>query len=81
MPSAARAERRPLTTTESGRGFAQRFRLAAVGYGRATMIEFVLIGLGSSATVAVAVRLLDRLLDFDELAALPDGDGRDGDRR
>jgi hypothetical protein len=45
------------------------------------MIEFVLIGLGSSATVAVAVRLLDRLLDFDELAALPDGDGRDGDRR
>ena len=45
------------------------------------MIELVLIGLGSSATVAVAVRLLDRLLDFDELTALPDGDRRDADLR
>lgn len=42
------------------------------------MLELVLIGL-SSATVAVAVRLLDRLLDFDELTALPDGDRGDGD--
>jgi hypothetical protein len=38
------------------------------------MLEFVLIGLGSTATAVMAARLLDRLLDFDELSALSDDD-------
>lgn len=33
-----------------------------------------MIGLGSTATLAVTARLIDRLLDFDQLTALPDGE-------
>mgnify|MGYP006198080683 CR=1 FL=1 len=41
------------------------------------MFELVMIGLGSTATLTVAARLIDRLLDFDQLTALPDGENRD----
>jgi hypothetical protein len=41
------------------------------------MFELVMIGLGSTATLAAAARLLDRLLDFDQLTALPDGEKPD----
>jgi hypothetical protein len=54
---------------------------AACEWSESALMLTRILGLALVATVAVAVRLLDRLLDFDELAALPDGDGRDGDRR
>lgn len=38
------------------------------------MLELVILGLGSTATLVVAARLLDRLLDFDDLAAVPEGE-------
>jgi hypothetical protein len=41
------------------------------------MGEIVLIGVGASVAVAAAARLLSRLLDFDQLAAVSEGDHAD----
>ena len=38
------------------------------------MLNLVLIGMGSTATAVAAAWFLDRLLDFDQLAARPDDD-------
>jgi hypothetical protein len=38
------------------------------------MFGLVMIGMGATATLAAAAWLLDRLLAFDVLAAVPDGE-------